>query len=598
MPEENIEVICPKCGGVIDEKTLKCSVCGAEYSKEEYEELKNEILLKSWLLGGEGVVMEEIQTEDAEVLEKWLEGDESAFFGWSETRELGEEKVEEIKEKSKEIKASVEKGEVDINSIIKENLKLKSLLDVEIAKREELEREVEKLRKEIEILKEEAVRKLPDDAKALKMLEMELRQKEIELEMMKKKLELEGGKEIPEELLKDFEELKKVAKDGKVKDLMDKIEDLTKELAEKDKLIAELKNELKLKEEEMKKLQDMIRFKEEELSRREQDLLFREKKLEKELRNLQLAKSEMENMDELALKRRLEELQEEIKRKEEELRVKMKYLEMKERELKAKMEGLVEQEVALAEEEIKSEIKERKVRTGTRRLDDLLYGGFPLGSNILIYGPPYSKKEVLIYTFMAEGLRKGIPVIWVLTDKTVDEIRDAMSFVLPTYEQYEKKGLVYYIDAYSRSIGDTTEIEGVIYLDSQVDVEGIQKHVDEIAKKIKESAPYYRLAFMSLSTVMAYLDQQALLRFLQPFTTRRKRDQAVSLFLLEKGLHSENEIQMVGYLMDGMIEFKIEAHKTYLTVHGVTEVQSRNWIEVTATKSGLTLGSFSLGHIR
>ncbi|MCD6370912.1 MAG: recombinase RecA, partial [Thermoplasmata archaeon] len=70
------------------------------------------------------------------------------------------------------------------------------------------------------------------------------------------------------------------------------------------------------------------------------------------------------------------------------------------------------------------------------------------------------------------------------------------------------------------------------------------------------------------------------------------------LYLLEKGLHGENEIQMVGYLMDGMIEFKIETHKTYLTVHGITEVQSRNWIEVSATRSGLTLGSFTLGHIR
>ncbi|OYT60474.1 recombinase RecA, partial [Euryarchaeota archaeon ex4484_178] len=184
------------------------------------------------------------------------------------------------------------------------------------------------------------------------------------------------------------------------------------------------------------------------------------------------------------------------------------------------------------------------------------------------------------------------------TDVTVDTIREEMEYVLPTYPQYEKMGLVYYIDAYSRSIGDKTKIEGVIYLDSQTDVEGIAKSVDEIAAKIMEKSKYYRLAFRSLSTVMAYLDQQALLRFLQPFTTKRKRDNAVSLYLLEKGLHSENEIQMVGYAMDGMIEFKIEAHKTFLAVHGITEVQSRNWIEVSATKSGITLGSFTLGHIR
>ncbi len=591
------KVICPKCGGVIDPETLTCDSCGAKYTREEYEAIKDEQSLKSWLLGGDEIDVPIGDEEDSDALKRWLEGDEEAFLGWAEERELGQEKVEEIKEKSVEMKESVEGGEVSIDEVIQENLKLKSLLEVETSKREELEEEIEKLRKEIEVLKQEAVKELPQDAKELKLLEMELKQKEIELEMREKKLALQvssAGGISPEQL----EELKNLVKDGDVQRLLDEIKDLSEQIAEKDRLISELKNELRIKEEEMKKLQDMIKYKEEELSRREQDLMFREKKLEKELRNLEMMRSQMGNMDELALKRRLEDLQDEIRRKEEELRVKMKYLEAKEREIKAKMEGLVEEELALAEEEIKAEIQERKVRTGTRRLDDLLYGGFPIGSNILIYGPPYSKKEVLIYSFMAEGLKKGVPVVWILTDKTVSEIREAMSFVLPAYEQYEKMGLVHYVDAYSKSIGEEEEIEGVIYLDSQTDVDGISKAVEDIAKKLKEKHPYYRLAFMSLSTVMAYMDQQSLLKFLQPFTTRRNRDNAVSLYLLEKGLHSENEIQMVGYLMDGMIEFKIEAHKTYLTVHGITEVQSRSWIEVTASKSGIQLGSFSLGHIK
>ena len=595
--EEEEKVICPKCGGEIDGKTLRCNSCGTQYSREEYEELKNEQSLKSWLLGGERVNIN-TASEDADAIQRWLEGDESAFLGWTDEIELGREKVDEIKEKAEEMKTSVAGGEVNIDEIVKENLKLKSMLDIESNKREELEEEVEKLRKTIGLIKEEAIKSLPQDARELKMREMELKQKEIELEMKEKKMILESESRTPEYSKEDLEELKELAKGGDVKKLTDKISGLMKEISERDKIIDDLKNQLKLREEEMKKLQDMIKYKEEELTRREEDLMFREKKLEKELRNLEMAKNEMGNMDELELKRRLENLQDEVKRKEEELRVKTKYLEAKERELKAKMEGLVEEEVAAAEEEIKEEIKEKKVKTGTRRLDDLLYGGIPIGSNVLVYGPPYSKKEVLIYTFMAEGLRKGIPVIWILTDKTVNEIRDAMIFVLPTYEQYEKMGIVYYIDAYSRSIGDKSEVEGVVYLDSQIDVEGIDKNVTMITKKIKEKFPYYRIAFMSLSTVMAYMDQQALLKFLQPYTTLRKRDKAVALYLLEKGLHSENEIQMVGYLMDGMIEFKMEAHKTYLAIHGITEVQSRNWIEVTATKSGLTLGSFTLGHIK
>ena len=567
----NEEVICPKCGGVIDPKTLKCSNCGTEYSREEYEELKKEVELKSWLVG------RDIELDD--------------LLG--EVKAIGEEKKGEL------LKNVLPEKGVDVDSIIQENLKLKSMVEAYLEEREKLEEEIERLKKEIEILKEESVKGLPQEVRDLKLKEIELKEREIKLEIMEKKLLLSmESKESYEELEKIFEDIKKNVSGEKIEELMEKMKQLSEEIMEKDRLIGELKNELMLKEEEMRKLQEMIKYKEEELSRREEEILFREKKLEKELRDIEMARKEVSNLDEIALKRRLEELEEEIKKKEEEIRIKEKYLRAKERELEAKMKGLVEEEVELAEEEIKAEIQERKVKTGTRRLDDLLYGGFPIGSNILIYGPPYSKKEVLVYSFIAEGLRKGVPALLILTDKTVDEIREDMKYVLPAYREYEKLGLVYYIDAYSRSIGDINEIEGVIYLDSQVDVDGMMRAVEEIVNKIKENVKYYRLAFMSLSTVMAYLEPQALLRFLQPFTTRRKRDGAVSLYLLEKGLHGENEIQMVGYLMDGMIEFKIETHKTYLTVHGITEVQSRNWIEVSATRSGLTLGSFTLGHIR
>ncbi len=591
---EKVEVICPQCGGVIDEKTLICKSCGKKYSREEYEELKNEILLKKWLLGDDFKLVD----EDRDVLDQWLKGDEEALFGFMEKKGATQEEVEEIREKVEEAKKSVP-GNVDVDQLIEENLKLKTLLDVEFSKREELEKEIETLRKEIESLKEELTKPLPEDIRELKKKEIELREELIRLESEKRRklLELES-QNMANLSNKELEELKEAIKDGNVKALTEKITELTKELEMKNKELEELKNEIKIKEGEMKKLQEMLKYKEDELIRREEDLLYREKKIEAQIKQLQMIKQEIGNMDEIILKRRLEDLQEEIKRKEEELRAKENYLRMKEQEINAKLKGLAEQEVELAAEEVKIEIKERKVRTGTRRLDDLLYGGFPIGSNILIYGPPYSNKEVLVYSFVAEGLRKGVPAIWILTDITVDSLREEMIYVLPTYEQYEKMGLVYYVDAYSKSIGDTSEMEGVIYLDYQNDVDGIAKAVDSIVAKIKEKSKYYRLAFRSLSTIMAYLDSQALLRFLQPFTTKRKRDNAVSLYLVEKGLHSENEIQMVGYTMDGMIEFKIEAHKIFLTVHGITEVQSRNWIEVTASKSGITLGSFTLGHIR
>jgi len=529
--------------------------------------------------------------------------------------------------------------------------KLKS----ELGEKEKLHIEIDKIKEELKILREELdgkINELPEDVKELKKKDLEIKEKENERNSMRKELELEQKelenkkleleesgqseelksmmaeelREKNDEFMKKENELnKKIINleseleklkielrhkddmlqleggniDEKIKDLMDKTSDLQKELVEKEKELERLRDELNFKEQETKQLEGKLKFKEDELERREQDLAFREKKMEHEMRKIEDAKAEFGGIEEVQMKQRLEDLEEEIKRKEEELRAKEKYINAKEREIKAKEQGLVEEELALMEEDIKVEIREEKVKTGTRRLDDLLYGGFPLGSNILVYGPAYSGKEVLMYTFMAEGLKKGVPVIWVITDKTISQIKDDMKYVLPSYEEYEKLGLVKYIDAYSASIGEKGEVnEDAIYIENQTDTSKILKSVDKLGKELRNKHPYYRVAFFSLSTLLAYLEPKILLKFLQPFTTKRKKERAVSLYMIEKGMHSESEIQMLGYMMDGNIEFKIENLKTHLSVKGICEVQARDWIELVPSKTGIALGSFSLGHIR
>src|SRR5438093_12613413 len=63
-------------------------------------------------------------------------------------------------------------------------------------------------------------------------------------------------------------------------------------------------------------------------------------------------------------------------------------------------------------------------------------------------------------------------------------------------------------------------------------------------------------------------------------------------------MHEEQEIQMLGSLMDGSIEFKDDQLKSFLCIKGICDVQSRGWIRYTYTKSSLSIGSFSLDHIK
>ncbi|MBN1677516.1 MAG: hypothetical protein JW880_03160 [Candidatus Thermoplasmatota archaeon] len=425
-----------------------------------------------------------------------------------------------------------------------------------------------------------------------------------EAELLTKNQDIEARLAAAQVEIKQKSDLVKIAGGkghGVDKEIMRKLEEAQKAerlLAVREQDVQRLRDDLRIRDDELSKLKEPMKYKEEEMLRREEDLMYRERLLQEEQKRVSLTKAELSSQDELTLKKRLEELQEEVTAKEEEIRSKEKYLSMKEEDLRMREQGVITDEIEKREQDRLIELKLEKVKTGTTRLDDLLMGGIPFSSNVLIYGPPFTGKEVLVSVFVAEGLKKGVPAIWILTEKSAKEIRAEMQFVVSGYEEYEKLGLVKYVDAYSRSMGDESQDEYTEYIESPTDYESIQKAVENAAKELKDKHEYYRVAFRSISTLIAYLDPATAFRFLSPVVGRRKRDRSVGMYTIEKGVHGEQEIQMIGSLMDGMIEFKVENLNTFLSVRGICDVQSRAFIRYTATKANVTIGSFSLDHIR
>ncbi len=419
-----------------------------------------------------------------------------------------------------------------------------------------------------------------------KMIELEekLHEHEIDNKLRQEKKDLSGKSES--EMNSQME--------MKIRELQVK----EKSLLVREDEIQRLKEKLKSMEGELKQVKEPLAYKEDEMLRREEDLVYREQMLVEERRKLEEAMRESGGLEAHEMKKKLEELQMAINRKEEEIRSKEQYLKSKSEELKIREKGLIEEEIDAREEDRKMELKIEKVKTGDRRLDDLLLGGVPFATNILIYGPPFTGKEITINSFIGEGLAKGIPAILVITDKLPTEIREEMMFIVSGFEEYERLGLVKFIDAYSRSIGIEDVEPNITYIGDPTDYVAISKAVDSVAKELLKTHKYYRLAFRSISTLIAYLDSSTAFKFLQPFCGKRKRERAVAMYVIEKGMHDEQDIQKIQSVMDGMIDYKIEQLKTYLSIVGVCDVQSRAWIDYTHSKQGLAIGSFSLDHIR
>jgi KaiC/GvpD/RAD55 family RecA-like ATPase len=363
--------------------------------------------------------------------------------------------------------------------------------------------------------------------------------------------------------------------------------------------------EIRISSEEMERKRAPLAYKEKELASWEQQLRVTKQALEIEARRFEQLRAEEGSSSAAAAEssersKQLDELRQELARREDELRARETFVHQKMEELETLQRKAAEWDADQMHADVVAAATETKVRTGVRRLDDLLFGGFPKGAAVLVNGPAHTGKDVLARLFVAEGLKAGIPAIWVVTDKTYTQIREEMTGLLPSYPQFEQRDLVRYVDLYSRTLG-VTQSEPSVKLLSPTEkgaVDQLTNAVNTFSQDLKEKAATYRMVFETVSTLTAYLDSSAMFRLLQPLVGRRKLDGASAYFVLETGMHTDSDLQTLEHMMDGSVNLKIDQLKTFLSVRGITDAQSRAWIGYTFTKKSFSLGSFSLDHIR
>jgi KaiC/GvpD/RAD55 family RecA-like ATPase len=481
-------------------------------------------------------------------------------------------------------------------------------IDPETAKKLEMkEKEVDSFKKQLEEMEIQ-----------LKEREEELKYKESEIEKEREKLmeqmnmdqselaqlmvnEQEMKYTIEKEMKKKEREIsEKVQRkaDLRIQPLLKKIELLTNRNDELEGLEDNLERkraEIEMREMQLRERFEELSYSEEKISKREERILQERMDLEEERKKVQASGKggDIELMEEeIRLKN------EELRQLEERLSERESFLREKELEMKRMESQIIEKDLDM-EIAVEKEKDVTKIKTGVRRLDDLLFGGLPSNSNVFVYGPPFTGKLVLLDLFIAEGLRKGIPAIFVLTDKSPGEIREGLMQVLPKVDVYEKKGLLRYVDAYSKSMGIDVEEPNTVYVEKPTDLDELGMAVTNIQKSLGSEHKYHKLAFHSVSTIMAYTDSMTTFRFLQTVSSRNKRAGAVSLYCMDYGMFSDSEVQTLKHLMNGILEFKVDDLKSYLRVEGICDVRTRGWVEYTHTTKNLSLkGSFAVDHIR
>ncbi|MCI4365723.1 MAG: hypothetical protein L3K10_06660 [Thermoplasmata archaeon] len=237
-----------------------------------------------------------------------------------------------------------------------------------------------------------------------------------------------------------------------------------------------------------------------------------------------------------------------------------------------------------------------RLPTGIPRLDDLLLGGLPPRSHLVLLGDAFVGKEIVLYSFIAEGLRRGEPAILLTASRSPDEIAASLGVVLPQFREYEQQGLVTWIDA---SGSKTTPSLQRLVVKGSDDRAGILSSLVRAAKGYGDDGrPTLRFGFLGVSAVLAHGDERAGFSFLQNIVGILKPRDALALYSLEGGAVSEAQVEALLTRMDGAIAFRQDRDKTFLSVKGLGEVQTHDWIECRATNRALIVGSFALERIR
>ena len=371
-------------------------------------------------------------------------------------------------------------------------------------------------------------------------------------------------------------------------------------LDSRERKLAEMQGNLQSEIKRLNEENRTILEKSKELEERESDLQLQSLELETKSREAR-ASASTPGMRDMGRDAQLEEWERRLREREEEFKRRLyqkeKEFEMREGALKARITTPAGE--AEAEEAVAVEKKADRVKTGTPRLDDLLYGGIPFNSNVLFVGPAFVGKEVALLNFVAEGLKKGIPAIIITTTKLPIDVAKDIAPILPTFVEYDQLGLVRWIDCTSPMQGGKPVREKSVWrVNGPTDFDNIHQIVDQLDEEFKKKYPYFRLAFLTLSSAITQADEREAMNFFQRLVNRLRQTKAVSVITVERGMHTDQTLEALEHTVDGAIHFKSDKQKTMLQVVGLGEVQTHDWVPYKFTNKAIMIGSFQLERIR
>src|SRR5437867_1704913 len=197
-----------------------------------------------------------------------------------------------------------------------------------------------------------------------------------------------------------------------------------------------------------------------------------------------------------------------------------------------------------------------RLPTGVPGFDAMVQGGLPVGSSVVLQGPPGQEKLRFALTFLAEGLKSGGSGLVVTSSESPDSVIAELRQLGVNLDSVTNENRLRVVDWYSWSeetVQDTEE-RGII-IRSSIDLTNLGVALSRAIAGLTGGGSR-RAVIELLSPATSSYEVTQVYAFAQSAKRKFDRHQFTSLVLLEKEMHSGAQLTTLHQPFDGVIEIE------------------------------------------
>ncbi len=180
----------------------------------------------------------------------------------------------------------------------------------------------------------------------------------------------------------------------------------------------------------------------------------------------------------------------------------------------------------------------------------------PAGNCILLSCPPLIESRLMGLQFIQCGIRKNTPAIIISLNDSPEMIKEKGENFGFNFDDFEKKGLVKWVDGYSyKAKLKTKDSNSIKRINGPIALTDISIFLSNASTSFKKKSSKYYSLFDSISVLTLYNSNDTIFRFLEVITAKIKTSKGVGIFMIVDEMHDAKFVSTIRQMMDGMISF-------------------------------------------